>query len=234
MSTDFVYGEEYQETLTLRNGQRVLLRTVRPEDKHYLVQGLHRLSPASRRARFLATKQRLTEAELIYLTEVDHINHFAIGAVALREDGSEGEGVGIGRFVRLEDQRDSAEPAITVLDMWQGNGLGRILLERLIAAARERGIRTFHAEFLAENEAIRKLLQSQCPDMLMQRRGPIIIATMPIGAGVEMQCDDTPGETLHRLLRLAAQRLIHLRTWSTQVEHPGGEQSDGETEPAES
>jgi GNAT superfamily N-acetyltransferase len=208
----FVFDRDYEETLTLRGGQRVRVRTVRPEDKAYLVQGLHRLSPASRVARFMSMKKRLTDSELAYLTEVDAVNHFAIGAVVLHDDGTEGEGVGIGRFVRLAEALHTAEPAVVVVDAWQGQGLGRILLERLIRAARERGVSHFQAEFLAENQAIRNLLESLCPGMLMQRKGPVVVATMPIGAAAEVPCDDEPDQLLHRLLRMAAERLVHLRT----------------------
>jgi GNAT superfamily N-acetyltransferase len=220
VSTALVYDADYQEIVTLRNGQRVRLRTVRPQDKGNLVRGLHRLSPASRQSRFFAMKNRLTDAELKYLTEVDFVNHFAIGAVTLRDDDTEAEGIAIGRFVRLENPTDSAEPAIVVVDAWQGYGLGRLLLERLIAAARERGIRSFHAEFLAENEAIRRLLESLCPGMLMQRKGEVVIATMPIGTAEPVPCEDEPGEILHRLLGLAAQRLLHLKTrrWTVRPE----------------
>lgn len=204
------YDRDYEEVVTLRGGQRVRLRTIRPEDKTSLVQGLHRLSPASRLARFMAMKKRLTDAELAYLTEIDVVDHFAIGAAALNEDGGEGEGAGIGRFVRLGPGSDAAEPAVVVVDAWQGRGLGRILLERLIEAARERGIRAFHAEFLAENVAIRRLLESLFPGMLMQRSGGVVVATMPLG-GADPG-DGELGELMHRLLRLAARRLVHLRT----------------------
>jgi GNAT superfamily N-acetyltransferase len=212
MSAGLVYDTGYREVRTLRNGEQVLLRTVQPGDKRYLVQGFHRLSPSSRAARFLGAKSRLTDAELAYLTEVDLANHFAIGAVTLRPDGSEGEGVAIGRFVRIPENPESAEPAIVVVDAWQGNGLGRLLLERLIAAALERGVRTFHAEFMAENASIRRLLESVCPGMLLQRSGPVVVATMPLADADATRCDDEPREMLHRLLRLAAQRLLQLKT----------------------
>jgi GNAT superfamily N-acetyltransferase len=211
VSTTLVFDADYQETVTLRNGQRVRLRAVRPEDKRNLVRGLHRLSPASRLSRFFAMKKRLTETELRYLTEVDVVNHFAIGALTLRDDDAEGEGIAIGRFVRLDSPPDSAEPAIVVVDAWQGQGLGRMLLERLIDAARERGIRSFHAEFLADNAAIRQLLESLFPRMLMQRKGTVVVATMPIEPEDAAPYEHEPGELLHRLLGLAAQRLLHLK-----------------------
>jgi GNAT superfamily N-acetyltransferase len=212
MSDRYRFGPDYEEVVTDRDGNRLRLRTIRPEDKPYLVRGLHHLSPDSRRARFLGTKQRLTEAELAYLTEVDGVDHFAIGALLLDDEDVEGEGVGVGRFVRMPEIPTAAEPAIVVLDAWQNRGIGRILLDRLIQAALERGIHTFHAEFLAENEGIRRLLSSFSPEMLMQRRGGIVIATMPLHAPGDVGDRAEQREQLGDLLRLAARRLLKLRT----------------------
>ena len=85
----------------------------------------------------MAPKARLTEGELRYLTDVDGVDHFAIGA-ARRHLMSKDEGVGSARFVRIAEEPDTAEPAVTVIDSYQGKGLGSILLQRLIEAAWER------------------------------------------------------------------------------------------------
>src|SRR5207245_4362935 len=97
-----------------------------------------RLSPTSRYRRFLSAKDHLTDREWRYFTEVDGINHFALGAVR-HADGQE-EGLGVARFIRLIDRPTVAEPAVVVADPWQRKGLGRLLLARLVAAASERGI----------------------------------------------------------------------------------------------
>jgi hypothetical protein len=109
------YDESYEETVHLSDGQRIHLRPMRPSDKQMLLDGFEHLSPDSRYARFMAPKSTLSERELRYLTEVDGINHFAIGAIR-RHLVAKPEGVGSARFVRLSDQPDTAEPAVTVLD----------------------------------------------------------------------------------------------------------------------
>jgi GNAT superfamily N-acetyltransferase len=123
---------------------------MRPSDKQMLLDGFEHLSPDSRYARFMAPKVNLSETELRYLTEVDGVDHFAMGAIR-RHLVSKDEGVGSARFVRLSDAPDTAEPAVTVLDDFQGKGLGAILLQRLIEAAWERDVRWFRTELLAEN-----------------------------------------------------------------------------------
>src|SRR5262249_4516593 len=82
--------------------------------------GFARLSPESRRLRFLRRKDALTPAELRYFTDVDHHDHEALGAL----DHTGGRGVGIARYVRDSGDPHSAEIAVTVVDDWQGRGLG--------------------------------------------------------------------------------------------------------------
>jgi GNAT superfamily N-acetyltransferase len=151
------FDKSYREEVRLRNGEVVILRPVRPDDKELLLRGFARLSGRSRYARFMSPRKGFTDSELAFLTEVDGESHFAIGATRLLEDGSV-EGIAVARFIRLPADPTTAEPAITVIDDYQGQGLGTVLLARLVAAARERGVLRFHCEFLAENRNIRALL----------------------------------------------------------------------------
>ncbi|MBW1758115.1 MAG: hypothetical protein JRJ80_18370, partial [Deltaproteobacteria bacterium] len=96
------YGQSYKETVQLSDGQRIHLRPMRASDKQLLLDGFENLSPDSRYARFMAPKATLTDRELRYLTEVDGIDHFAIGAIR-RHLVSKPEGAGSARFVRLTD-----------------------------------------------------------------------------------------------------------------------------------
>jgi GNAT superfamily N-acetyltransferase len=151
------FDEQYLENATLRDDSRAVLRLIRPEDKELLRRGFERLSPQSRYRRFMGAKSRLSEHELQYLTDLDGIDHLAIGAAALDAEGHE-EGVGIARFIRSVDDPRVAEVAVAVVDDWQGKGLGTLLLLRLVAAARERGIERFAAHVLTSNDAIRDVL----------------------------------------------------------------------------
>ena len=66
------FTRDYAEQAVLRDGTRVRLRLIRPDDKALLHDGFERLSPASRYLRFLAPKAALSDDELRYLCEVDH------------------------------------------------------------------------------------------------------------------------------------------------------------------
>ena len=140
----------------LRDGSAVLIRPVRPADDGLLADGFARLSDRSRRMRFLGPKEALSAAELRYFTDVDHRDHEALGAL----DHARGGGVGIARYVRDRDDRRTAEIAITVIDDWQGRGLGTELLARLSERARKEGIDRFTAALSADNVAMAGLLRN--------------------------------------------------------------------------
>jgi hypothetical protein len=111
-------------------GRPVVLRdgsTVRPVDAQLLADGFTRLSARSRRLRFLTPKQALSPAELRYSTDVDHHDYEALGAL----DHPGGRGVGIARYIRDADDPQAAEIAVTIIDDWQGRGLGTELVAQL-------------------------------------------------------------------------------------------------------
>lgn len=140
----------------LADGTQVLLRPIRPDDKPRLSSALARLSPESRRLRFLAPKPRLSSGELRYLTEVDGNDHVALVAVPAHRPGLI---VGVARFVRDANDPRAAEIAVVVGDPWQRQGLGRHLGAALAAAAREHGVERFTAVMDPENHAARRLLR---------------------------------------------------------------------------
>lgn len=142
----------------LRDGRRVRIRLISPADKSGLIAGLTRLSPRSRYLRFHRVVERLSDDELRYLTELDMRNHFAWVAVSLDEPGQ--PGIGVIRYVRDAADRRAAEVAITIVDDYQGVGLGRLLLETLLVSAMMNGIERLRAIVLREDEAALRLFRS--------------------------------------------------------------------------
>lgn len=140
---------------TLRDGARIVVRPIEPEDKGALVEGFEHLSERSRYRRFLTPTLRLTDAQLRYLTEVDHENHEAL--IAFAEET--GEPIGVARYVRSPDDPEEAEPAVTVVDDWQGRGVGTVLLDAISERGRDAGVKRFVATVLAENRPILALLE---------------------------------------------------------------------------
>lgn len=142
--------------LALEDGTRIRIRPLLPEDKPQLVAGLERLSPESRFRRFLTGVERLSERELAYLTEIDYVDHFAWAAIALDEPGE--PGIAVGRYIRSADP-SRGEMAVTVVDDYQGRGLGPLLLRALAAVADRNGVATLFGWVLAENRQALAMLE---------------------------------------------------------------------------
>ena len=162
----------------LRDGSAVLIRPVRRADARLLADGFARLSARSRRLRFLSPKQELSPAELGYFTDVDHHDHEALGAL----DHADGRGVGIARYVRDADDPQAAEIAVTVIDDWQGRGLGTELMAQLSERARSEGIRRFTALVAADNPAMARLLRNVRADLVRREPGALQYE-ITLGAG---------------------------------------------------
>jgi RimJ/RimL family protein N-acetyltransferase len=151
----------------LRDGSAVLIRPVHRTDTSLLADGFARLSERSRWTRFLGRKNALTEADLRYFTDVDHHDHEALGAL----DHVRGGGVGIARYVRDREDRRAAEIAVTIVDDWQGRGLGTELLARLSDRACQEGIHRFTAVVAADNAAANGLLRNSGASLIHRGRG---------------------------------------------------------------
>lgn len=177
-------GEGRIET-RLRDGTHVLIRTVSPDDKAALASGFERLSSRSRYLRFHTAVERLSDQQLAYLTDVDQVNHVAWVAQDL--DQPDEPGIGVARFIRLDDEPTVAEAAVTVLDEYQGRGLGTKLLQVLADAAIRRGITTFRAYVLGENRSMLALLESLGPTHTERQLGVHQIDVELPGAGDEVR-----------------------------------------------
>lgn len=142
-----VSGPNRTPRVTLRDGRVVDVRPLEPRDRRALAIAVARLSDETRYLRFATPKPHLTERELDFLVGVDHHSHEAILAV----DPRTGHGVAVVRYVEVPGEQGVAEIAATVADDWQGRGLGRALLSKLAARAREEGYATLRASVLATN-----------------------------------------------------------------------------------
>ena len=139
----------------LPDGTPLTIRPIEPSDKELLVRGFEQLSPASRYRRFFHQVDHLSDTQLAYLTEVDGRDHSAFVCV-LRDHPQ--EGVGVARWIRLPDDPEVAEGAVTVVDRYHGLGVGRTLLYVLGRDAISKGIRAFRAWIVGENAPMLSIL----------------------------------------------------------------------------
>jgi GNAT superfamily N-acetyltransferase len=173
------------------DGVRLTVRPIGPDDKSALLDAFRHLSERSVYRRFLAPVKTLTESELAYLTELDHAGHEALIAVT-----EAGEIVGVARYVRDPEDRERAEAAVTVLDDWQGRGVGTALLGRLARRATENEVRYFTGVCLADNREMLQLFDDLGPTVRHGPEGDVI--------EVEVTLPTIAAEAIRPALRAAA------------------------------
>ncbi len=195
------------EAIALSDGGRFLVRPVRATDKGRFRRAFETLSSLSRYRRFLAHKNALSDADLRFFTEVDGERHYALVALKPRGDGGEGELIGAARYIRLDDDADTAEIAVAVVDAYQRRGIGKLLLERLRQVAYERGIRRIRVHLMADNVPVRNLLESLFGDQPLERDGNIISGDIPLFAP-ESEAERASRAPVFELLRLAAEEAV--------------------------
>jgi len=195
----------FREPHELADGSKVTLRLICEDDGPALRRAFARLSPISRYRRFLSDTRELTDDMVHYLTAIDGKDHVAVVATTDSLDLKTELGLGVARFIRLKDEPEVAEAAVTVLDEAQGKGIARLLLRVLTQAALERGVRTFRAEVLAENLPMRRIL-AEVGAVVREDDGETLIFDVPL----EWQAEEPPPSSdrhhpLRRLLRAAAE-----------------------------
>lgn len=142
--------------LRLRDGTDVALRPIRSGDGNLLEAGFARLSPKSRYRRFLSPTPQLTDSMLAFLTSVDGSNHRAWGALVDEPAGP--VGAGVVRWVRTNADPLVADMAVTVIDDYQGRGLGGLLIDVAVLDAFAHGVERFEGVVLGENISSRRML----------------------------------------------------------------------------
>lgn len=140
----------------LADGRVALLRQLGAEDAALHLAATRQLSPEARRARFLGGFSP-TAAASRYLTAVDQVDHVAWGASLETSRGV--VGIGAVRFVRDGATPEEAELAVTVIDDYQGLGLGHGLLQLALRLARRRGIRRFTGLLREDNHRMLGLVR---------------------------------------------------------------------------
>jgi acetyltransferase len=126
----------------------VTLRPLRREDVDIEAAFLTGLSPESRHNRLLGGMIKITREYLERLTTIDYSRDMAIAAVLMLE-GRELL-IGVARYV-LEPDGRACEFALVIADAWQGRGIGRHMMEKLIAVARSRGLERIYGDVLSIN-----------------------------------------------------------------------------------
>lgn len=152
------YPTQYVKPFTLRNGQQVVIRPIRPEDEPLLVELHGGLSERSVRLRYfhvMKLSQRTAHERLTRVCFNDYDREMAL-VVDHRDDSGKHHILGVGRLSRITGQND-AEFALLISDQVQHQGLGTELLKRIIEIAKQEGVSTVSADILNENLDMQKV-----------------------------------------------------------------------------
>ncbi len=149
------YPREFEREVTLKDGARIRIRPVLPEDEPRLITLYGRLTEHTKYQRFFSIMKRLPPDWAHYFANVDYRRRMAL--VAERDLDWRPELIGVARY-EPSTEEGMAEVAIVVQDYWQGKGLGTLLLNEITRAGETHGIRRFRAYALADNHRMLALL----------------------------------------------------------------------------
>src|SRR5579859_557928 len=151
------YPSELVRTLTLRDGARVVVRPIRPEDRQIEKEFVQQLSSESKYFRFMSGLRELSEAMLNRFTQIDYDREMAL--IAIVSEGERETEIGVARYV-VEADNTSCEFAVVIADAWQNRGVGTALVLGLVAAARSRGLLTMEGIVVAQNSRMLGLMNA--------------------------------------------------------------------------
>ncbi len=166
----------YSKVDTLKDETQVEIRALRPEDRDAMLSAVGQTSARSLQRRFFAVKRSFTDKETSFFMNIDFVNHVALVAV-VRENGHQ-QIVGGARYVI--EKPGQAELAFTVVDDYQGRGIGAVLMRHLSAIARGAGLTELVAEVLADNKAMLRLFERSRLPIKLTRDKEIVHVTLAL------------------------------------------------------
>ncbi|WP_280156041.1 bifunctional acetate--CoA ligase family protein/GNAT family N-acetyltransferase [Piscinibacter sp. XHJ-5] len=151
------YPAELSETLAWRE-RTLVLRPIRPEDEAQHLAFIRQLAPEDIRLRFFSNRRELPRTELARLVQIDYAREMAFVALLVDGDGTS-DTVGVVRAIADPDNVE-AEFAIIVRSDMKGQGIGHLLLDKMIRYLKASGTQRMVGEVLRENEAMRELARA--------------------------------------------------------------------------
>jgi ribosomal protein S18 acetylase RimI-like enzyme len=161
----------------MRDGRKLEIRALRPQDLTDLRAAVDRTSAQSLYRRFFGAKRSFSDKEVAFFVNVDFANHVAL--VAVVEERGHAAIVAGGRYI--VQQPGTAEIAFIVVDEYQGQGIGSALLRHLAILARNAGLKEFAAEVLPENIPMLKTFEKSGLKMSTKREAGTVHVALELG-----------------------------------------------------
>jgi acyl-CoA hydrolase/GNAT superfamily N-acetyltransferase len=151
-----VYPLKLEETIEI-DGEPVAIRPTKPVDERRIQEHFYGLDKDDVISRFFHEKTSFLQSDVKSVSRIDYIK--ALSIIAVVGEFGFGKVVAIGEY-QLDEGRNLAEIAFSVSKAWQGKGLGKILQNKLCAAARENGIAGLMAYTSPQNKAMTQLFHA--------------------------------------------------------------------------
>jgi acetyltransferase len=151
------FPAEFVETVTLRDGQPILLRPILPEDEPIHAEFINSVSKEDLYNRFFSDVGEFNHEALANLTQIDYDREMAFVAVAFDENGP--SIIGVARALITPDNSD-AEFAILVRSDLKGKGLGKVLMQKIITYCQAKGTKQMSGMTMPTNRGMLSLAQS--------------------------------------------------------------------------
>ena len=171
------YPTECESTFKLRNGDKVFVRPIRPDDEPLMREMFYEFSEQTVYLRYHAPVKSMPHDKLQVFCNVDYDTEMAL--IALAGPSEQEEVVAVGRYM-TDAARQTAEVAFTVADSYQKNGLGTYLFERLLEIAESHGVRQFHAYVLVENAGMLKIFHRSGLNIETTRENDVVRVDMTL------------------------------------------------------
>lgn len=172
----------YSVSETLRNGLKVTIRAIRPDDSDAFLAAFNGLNESTVYLRFFGPKH-LSQEDLIKATNVDFVQTVAL-VVCVPDDGGE-KIIGGGRYIAFggADPPDKAEVAFVVEEDYQRLGIAGLMLRHLADIAKDKGITQFHAEVLPENKGMLAVFKRSGLPVRQESSEGVVHVTLSIAKG---------------------------------------------------
>ena len=167
------YPREIERRVTVKGGETLKLRPIRPIDEPKLVGLFYSMSEDALYKRFMRVVKRIAHEERQYFLDVDYVDNMAV-VLETSDPRFEPEIVGIAQYFRHPDT-DYADVGFIVKDTWQGKGLGRILVDEMVRLAQLNGLKGLTADVLSTNAAMLHLFRETGHDVRVENEGGVAL-----------------------------------------------------------
>ncbi|MEJ7870678.1 MAG: bifunctional acetate--CoA ligase family protein/GNAT family N-acetyltransferase [Rubrobacteraceae bacterium] len=154
------YPNQYVSQAEMKDGTPITIRPIRPEDEPLMVRFHESLSEHSVYMRYfhaMNLSSRTAHERLTRICFTDYDREVALVAERENPETGEQEILGVARLSRNRAFSEEAEFALLVSDHFQRQGIGTMLLEKLLEVGRAEGLHRISAEILFENRAMQHL-----------------------------------------------------------------------------